>query len=47
MRRRLIDFMARESPEEILREKVVSENAHGLFLIGGYCEQTDGGFERG
>ena len=25
--------MARESPEEILREKVVSENAHGLFLI--------------
>lgn len=31
MRRRLIDFMARESPEDILREKVVSENAHDLF----------------
>ena len=39
--------MARESPEEILREKVVSENAHGLFLRGGYCEQTDDRFERG
>ena len=42
--------MARESPEDILREKVVSENAHDLFLtdmIGGYCEQTDGRFERG
>ena len=25
--------MARESPEEILREKVVSENAHGLFFF--------------
>lgn len=24
--------MARELPEEILREKVVSENAHDLFL---------------
>ena len=24
--------MARESTEEILREKVVSKNAHGLFL---------------
>ena len=33
----------------MLREKVVSENAHGLFLTerGGYCEQTDGRFERG
>ena len=30
--------MARELPEEILREKVVSEDAHGLFLRGGYCE---------
>ena len=39
--------MARELPEEILREKVVSENAHGLFLRGGYCEQTDNRFERG
>ena len=34
MRRRSIDFMARESPEEILGKKVVSENAHGLFLTG-------------
>ncbi len=38
--------MAREAPEEILWKKVVSENAHDLFLRGGYCEQTDDRLER-